>query len=373
MRALAFALLAACGTNSPEGVTGPFTGETRRFVIDQYMLPTSSSQASAYADDLNGDGYPENELGQTFAFLGQFDDLAQSPDAMRSAGQLPTTFEIQADDFVTDSTVGASFIGKPGDSAIAMGGTFVNGVLATNRTKTSLGGEGSLVLPVLADADPLTFALHDSELDLRPDGDGYVGEIRGFVDPDEALAITTAGVAQMINSNPRAHGPLGNQLDTNHDQVVTAEEAGANPLITAVVYPDVTFRGRKWLSFGIGVHLIPCADGLCAPVEIADRCQDRVKDGDETDVDCGGGCHPCGEAQQCLVATDCDSLACTASGTCSRPTCGDQQRDGFEDGVDCGFDTCGYCPGTLCVTETMTVDPDLCASRVCNQETTRCE
>jgi hypothetical protein len=48
----------------------------------------------------------------------------------------------------------------------------------------------------------------------------------------------------------------------------------------------------------------------------AGQCSDGVRNGAETDVDCGGGdCPPCGSGQGCSAGTDCASGVCTG-GTC---------------------------------------------------------
>lgn len=45
-------------------------------------------------------------------------------------------------------------------------------------------------------------------------------------------------------------------------------------------------------------------------------CTNNVKDGTETDVDCGGAsCPACADGRTCILAADCKSLACSA-GTC---------------------------------------------------------
>jgi hypothetical protein len=49
-------------------------------------------------------------------------------------------------------------------------------------------------------------------------------------------------------------------------------------------------------------------------------CSDRVKNGNETDVDCGGSCGPCANEQRCLNFTDCQSAACAPNGTCQSCT-----------------------------------------------------
>jgi len=57
-----------------------------------------------------------------------------------------------------------------------------------------------------------------------------------------------------------------------------------------------------------------CAIGVC--VGSSPTCADGVKDGAETDVDCGGAvCPACAIGKVCAVSSDCISNVCTA-GTC---------------------------------------------------------
>ena len=45
-----------------------------------------------------------------------------------------------------------------------------------------------------------------------------------------------------------------------------------------------------------------------APTSIT--CTDGTINGDETDVDCGGSCPPCGVGEACATAADCESAEC---------------------------------------------------------------
>jgi hypothetical protein len=75
--------------------------------------------------------------------------------------------------------------------------------------------------------------------------------------------------------------------------------------------------------------------------QAAATCSDVVKNGAETDVDCGGGvCMKCVDGKVCVGNTDCVSNLCL-NGRCVQPaTCSDGVRNGSETGVDCG----GSCP-----------------------------
>lgn len=73
-------------------------------------------------------------------------------------------------------------------------------------------------------------------------------------------------------------------------------------------------------------------------------CTDQVKNGDETDIDCGGTCGKCALNQSCTTAEDCAEGVCAGSPkTCQAPTCTDDVRNGDETDVDCGGSTCPAC------------------------------
>jgi hypothetical protein len=122
----------------------------------------------------------------------------------------------------------------------------------------------------------------------------------------------------------------------------------------------------------------PCTDldcgGACAPCDLGKRCLidadcqsfacdadvakcvlnqclDHVRDGNETDLDCGGGiCKGCELGQACLLDEDCKSQACDAiSLQCISNACADHRADGTETDVDCGGGACPSCqPGQKC-------------------------
>ena len=68
-------------------------------------------------------------------------------------------------------------------------------------------------------------------------------------------------------------------------------------------------------------------------------CENGMLDEDESDVDCGGACDPCGPGGQCGTNEDCDTMICSG-GFCQTPTCYDGLQNGDEDDIDCG----GSCP-----------------------------
>ncbi|MEA2747980.1 MAG: hypothetical protein QOI41_2123 [Myxococcales bacterium] len=90
-----------------------------------------------------------------------------------------------------------------------------------------------------------------------------------------------------------------------------------------------------------------CFGGTCQVPAPADG----VKNGTETDVDCGGPMAPaCADSKACIVKTDCASGVCTTS-VCQAPSPTDMVQNGDETGVDCGGSKAPKCPvGGGCLT-----------------------
>lgn len=103
-------------------------------------------------------------------------------------------------------------------------------------------------------------------------------------------------------------------------------------LVTALAcsVDEVTFRPVPALSEDCalagdedGNGAADCADEVCAQLAecAAPTCSDGRRNGDETDVDCGGRCGACGDDAACAAHGDCDSKLCGA-GVCKRqPSC----------------------------------------------------
>jgi hypothetical protein len=109
---------------------------------------------------------------------------------------------------------------------------------------------------------------------------------------------------------------------------------------------DVVQVGQPCVTGG-GQNGFCDAQAACVPSE---TCTDGIKNGSETDVDCGGGsCPPCANGKMCGINADCESNRCL-SGFCvdAGPTCTDGIKNGNETDIDCG----GICPkcanGKMC-------------------------
>jgi hypothetical protein len=106
-----------------------------------------------------------------------------------------------------------------------------------------------------------------------------------------------------------------------------------------------------------------CMQGVCANLVCqAASCKDGVKNGDETDIDCGGSaCGSCLPSKGCVNDTDCVQGICnTSTHVCDPPSCTDLIRNGTETDIDCGGGGCPVCDdGRGCVN-----DND-CAAKSC--------
>jgi hypothetical protein len=128
--------------------------------------------------------------------------------------------------------------------------------------------------------------------------------------------------------------------------------------------------GESKRGFRVGVVALALSwlglVGGCKPQEPA-SCVDGVRNGNESDLDCGGSCVPCELGARCNTARDCLSLLCTGA-VCAKPdapTCTDGVRNGVETDVDCG----GGCPA--CADGKSCSSFSDCTSVVCSQA--RCQ
>jgi hypothetical protein len=76
-------------------------------------------------------------------------------------------------------------------------------------------------------------------------------------------------------------------------------------------------------------------------------CRNGIRDGDETDVDCGGQCTRCADSRACRVNLDCVSALCQ-EGACAVHSCTDGVKNGGESDVDCGGPCSGCKAGDFC-------------------------
>lgn len=94
---------------------------------------------------------------------------------------------------------------------------------------------------------------------------------------------------------------------------------------------------------------LDCLSLVCANRCVLPTCSDGVRNGDEGDVDCGGTCSPCASGRRCSGGLQCESKICEM-GTCTTPTCTDGVQNGAETGRDCGANCSPCAQGAGCAT-----------------------
>ena len=102
---------------------------------------------------------------------------------------------------------------------------------------------------------------------------------------------------------------------------------------------------------------------MCSNNEVSEACG-------QTDVDCGGfACgNKCEAGLSCETNSDCASGVCT-DGTCAEPTCSDGVRNGEETDVDCGGPECQACEqGKRCNDDSDCQGALICSYGSCMEE-----
>ena len=125
---------------------------------------------------------------------------------------------------------------------------------------------------------------------------------------------------------------------------------------------DATFDVMLDVPMMIDASESDASDGALPDTpDVGPSCEDGLRNGDESDVDCGGGtCFDrCEDGLRCDISSDCASAVCIGF-ACQPARCSDGIRNGTETGVDCGGDACTGCGlGEGCV------DADDCAAGEC--------
>jgi hypothetical protein len=117
-----------------------------------------------------------------------------------------------------------------------------------------------------------------------------------------------------------------------------------------------------------------CSTGVCTNKGQGLMCQpaapdDSVKNGDETDVDCGGTKAPkCADTKTCKDRGDCVSDVCTAN-ACVAPAPADGVQNGMETDVDCGGPAAPRCTDLLKCKVAGDCTSSVCTGLVCQAPT----
>src|SRR5687768_492333 len=115
MRVAVLFALVGCAEPTPDGdVVGPYTGEVRRYAVQELILPTNGTTARDLGESLDDDKYPDNILGGAMGALGGLGSATPNAADMIASGALSSFVEIQADDLIDDASVSVRYAGAAG-------------------------------------------------------------------------------------------------------------------------------------------------------------------------------------------------------------------------------------------------------------------
>lgn len=305
--AAAFAVAAACGNSSSNAPTGPHY----HYVVNKVLVPTKTGDAQKYGLDLNGDGNPDNALGNLLSALATQGINAQtSIDEAVLNGSITLLADLQTPDFNNAGAAGIQvYLGSDAMPPACNSGEMVT--CGSGATATCMGcghdltGTGMfqiapnspmnppLVGPIVGGtmkAGPGDVALQISigggaatEVDLigaRAQASGMSATALGdMTNPDAGGVIIGGGISQddlntkvipsvvpiiagvlathcmnpappMCNCDATGNTVLG-LFDSNKDCMVTAMEIESSSFGMTLLAPDVTIDGMPALSVGV--------------------------------------------------------------------------------------------------------------------------
>ncbi|MBI2176619.1 thrombospondin type 3 repeat-containing protein [Candidatus Woesearchaeota archaeon] len=147
------------------------------------------------------------------------------------------------------------------------------------------------------------------------------------------------------------------------DSIITAKELklkdGERYYVQAYAQNRAGLRTETVRSSGVIVNVL---------LNTAYACSDKLKDGDESDVDCGGSCSSkCPNGKACTSGPDCKSAYCV-SGACKAGSCTDSYMNQDESDVDCGGSCSAKCDiGSSCK-KNSDCGTSLCTEGICVAE-----
>ena len=200
----------------------------------------------------------------------------------------------------------------------------------------------------------------DSQEFYAPMTEGALLRIGGAIDLSGTTGLQAIG---LLDLTPMHSGdPFANFQDAR----LATGKAFQDPLGVHIAVQSANASAAKIaVEIPNGRGNPTCLDNTA--VISASLCTNSVRDGGETDVDCGGPCAPCNVARACSVALDCWSRNCV-SRVCQPPppTCDDGIKNQGESDIDCGgANSCVRCGDGLTCTVGSDCQSGLCANGLC--------
>ena len=161
------------------------------------------------------------------------------------------------------------------------------------------------------------------------------------VNPDvDPLAIIVEPATLTLTAGGERGTLIARRIVSGEDVTALVTWNSGDPNVASVEAGQVSgmARGASTITAQI--------DGFSAgaDVDVTVACVDGLKNGEESDVDCGGPfCAPCALGHTCNGANDCLSSSCVSGICVAQASCFDGVRNGSESSVDCGGHGCAAC------------------------------
>lgn len=166
--------------------------------------------------------------------------------------------------------------------------------------------------------DHATVSLANILHTLKHDGkhETYIPHICSITPPAISLQrpenhLTINGSFFFATGKPRLAVQNGNTGPTA--VTVDAVSRNTNYAMTVEIAPLIQAGTLNAQSIRLLIYDPPNSSSPYeVPIEQAPTCSDNIRNGDETDIDCGGSCKPCQVGLSCSIDDDCTGKACIA-------------------------------------------------------------
>ncbi len=259
---LATAAVGCGGSDTGGGVTAVEGTSSSKYVTSSVTLPKNSMTA---AYDLDGDGTPDNRLGNIIQAVSALSLSPQSAadDAVKTGALLILLDEVSSD--ATQQSAknagtllkignkpatppkydGTDMLTATADAPAQFYGNITAGHFASNSSTLTSVPPVTLVisLPLVEGQDPLKLPVTGAVMSYTRGADGKVtgGQINAAIKKSDVDGVILPAVAALITAElkkPNASATL-KMFDPNMDGVVSADEVASNQLIANFLAPDI--------------------------------------------------------------------------------------------------------------------------------------
>jgi hypothetical protein len=271
--------------------------------------------------------------------------------------------------------------GLPQVVAVTATGATVSGNSVTIQVNQSVTGNGKVVkteeISVTADGKAVVTHKNPVENDER----SVTVTTKNKDGSTTTVTVKTSGNTESLTidtNDPNNVKVSGKSTPGNASQVeVTVTSTQADGTSKTVTSTSSGGGGRE-----VNVTAQPNAGTISATTALpADSCKNKRRDTNEIGIDCGAACamQPpanrigsgrCARYQRCESSADCETADSCVNGVCFEPRCDDRVKNGQETDVDCGATGCGGCGlGKVCTASTNCGNGLLCDNGLCAEAT----